>query len=50
MNPNEPVVEPPNDEESLAKLFGDVFDLVDRTVESITDDQIETCLRRLLGC
>jgi hypothetical protein len=39
----------PDDQEPLAQLFGELFDLVDETVERVTDDDVEEHLRRVLG-
>src|SRR6266851_7883642 len=38
----------PDDQEPLARLFGEVFDLIDETVTRITDGEVEDQLRRVL--
>jgi hypothetical protein len=38
----------PDEEEPLAQMFGELFDLVDETVERITDSEVEDQLSRVL--
>jgi len=39
----------PDEDESLEKLLGDVLDLVDQTVERITDAEVNERLREVLS-
>ena len=40
---------PIEDPEQIGRAFGEVFDLVDETVEGITDAEVEERLRQLLA-
>ena len=49
MTTNDMTPQPPRDHEPLGEVFREVFDLVDETVEKITDDDVEERLSRLLA-
>jgi hypothetical protein len=48
MTTNDMTPQQPRDHEPLGELFREVFDLVDETVENITDDEVDERLSRLL--
>ncbi|MEU7615360.1 tetratricopeptide repeat protein [Micromonospora rifamycinica] len=49
MTTNDATPYPMEDPEQLGQAFGEVFDLVDETVEGVTDAEIEQRLRQLLA-